>query len=61
MSVSYTPRRIGHSRILWRLRRPFCWSWPPGWGWEGPDASGRTMTLRGAYRAMRRAEREHRG
>lgn len=58
MSVSCTPRRPLQLRIAWHLRRPYSWSSPHGWGWEGPDASGRTMTLRGAQRAISKANRD---
>lgn len=57
MSVSCRPRTALQSRILWHLSKPYSWSVPQGWGWEGPDVSGRTMTRRGAYRAIRKANR----
>jgi len=55
MSYQVRSRRTGESRLRWRLSRPYSWSWPPGWGWEGPDATGSAMTAWGAKRQMRRA------
>lgn len=57
MSISWQQRSPLTPRLLWHLSRPYFWSYPPGWDWGGPAAQGRAMTLRGAGRAMARAER----
>ncbi len=57
MSVSRRPRRVGEPRWLYWLRKPYSWSAPPGWGWEGPSATGRARSARAAWKAIDKAIR----
>jgi hypothetical protein len=57
MSISWSPRGAFESPLHWRLRKPFSWSAPHGWGWEGPDAVGSNFTLWGARRDCAEAHR----